>query len=295
VKLDINLFPEFHERTPWVGFNIQVLSLLTPHYMTQLLDPDFVPISRHEEAFRNDDALLYSILNLKVKCTRGREFLMEEVPTLSGQRVWGRLAQHYLGIGNIVAERNKDDAFRRVITPLSQKMGTNNSKRMSLSAAISQWENDLKTYIIYLGQPIPPKDKLEYFRRFIADIKDLQHVHTTNNMVNVITNSSTGRNAHALKPDQVIEMYKQHAEIVDADNRSDMVGRRGQIVKELRFINHVNSMYHSKGYDVHLTDFSDVTGEGIDNDVWYGAMMNRLCRRHWLYYPIPMPYDITFV
>eukprot|EP00957_Ditylum_brightwellii_P081824 6225032-Ditylum_brightwellii.AAC.1 len=93
---------------------------------------------------------------------------MDEVGTLSGQRVWEKLTAHYLGAGNIVAEIDKDEAYLRIITPLTQRSGNNRSNRLQLANAISKWETDFKTYVIRLRKPVSARDKLEYFRRFVA-------------------------------------------------------------------------------------------------------------------------------
>mmetsp|Transcript_24767 Transcript_24767/g.37539 ORF Transcript_24767/g.37539 Transcript_24767/m.37539 type:complete len:228 (+) Transcript_24767:650-1333(+) len=215
-----------------------MVSLLAPHGMAQLLIPTFVPVSKHRAAFDIDDNFLYSALRKTVKCAKGKEILMDEVGTLSGQRVWEKLTAHYLGAGNIVAEIDKDEAYLRIITPLTQRSGNNRSNRLQLANAISKWETDFKTYVIRLRKPVSARDKLEYFRRFVAGIKEFQHVSAMNSMVKLVTNKRSGTgHVDDFDPDTIIELYKQHAAIVDANNKKEMVGRRGQIVNELRYIN----------------------------------------------------------
>ena len=280
VKLDVSQFPELHDRTPWVEYNIEIVSLLAPHGMTQLLIPTFVPVSKHKAAFDIDDKFLYSALRKTVKCAKGREILMDEVGTLSGQRVWEKLINHYLGAGNIVAEIDKDEAYLRIITPLAQRSGNTRSTRLQLAAAISKWETDFKTYVIRLGKPVSARDKLEYFRRFVSGIKDFQHVSAMNSMVKLVTNKRGGTgNVNDFDPETIIELYKQHAAIVDANNKKEMVGRRGQIVNELKYINLLDSSYSEAGYDIHAVDFGDLVSEDIDDDAWYDVMMARLNKR----------------
>eukprot|EP00957_Ditylum_brightwellii_P014817 1117005-Ditylum_brightwellii.AAC.1 len=58
-----------------------------------------------------------------------------------------------------------------------------------------------------------------------------------------------------------------------------MVGRRGQIVNELRYINALGSLYREAGYDIHAVDFGDLVSEDIDDDAWYAVMMARFNKR----------------
>eukprot|EP00984_Skeletonema_dohrnii_P028921 scaffold19134_cov169-Skeletonema_dohrnii-CCMP3373.AAC.1 len=197
-----------------------MVSLLAPHGMAQLLIPTFVPVSKHRAAFDIDDNFLYSALRKTVKCAKGREILMDEVGTLSGQPFGRKI--------------DKDEAYLRIITPLAQRSGNNRSNRLQLANAISKWETDFKTYVIRLRKPVSARDKLEYFRRFVAGIKDFQHVSAMNSMVKLVTNKRSGTgHVDDLDPDTIIELYKQHAAIVDANNKKEMVGRHGQIVNEL--------------------------------------------------------------
>lgn len=200
----------------------------------------------------------------------------EEATTFSGQRVWARLTKHYLGAGNIVAEQERDDAYHRIITPLTQRMGTTSSKHIPLARSISQWEADFKIYTIRLGTPIPPKEKLEFFRRFVAGIKEFQHVYAMNNMVKVISGSKKGGrgNDSDFEPEQVIELYKQHADIVDHDNKTDMIERRPRIEMELSQVNAICRSYQKAGYNVNVHDFGAAMNRSYDDDQWYDVMMN---------------------
>eukprot|EP00984_Skeletonema_dohrnii_P038350 scaffold41487_cov500-Skeletonema_dohrnii-CCMP3373.AAC.1 len=216
---------------------IEVKAFLIPHGMSQLLDPTFVPIREHEEEARKDDLLLYSMLRSTVKCTKGKEFLMSEADTFSGQRVWAKLKEHYMGAGNIVAELAKDDAYLFINTPLPE--GTS-SNTIRLADAISKWETHFATYVIRLGKPVKPADKLDFFRRYISNVKEFQVVFTMNNMVKLVHNGRGGKDSiNEFQPDEIIALYKQHASLLDHNNKADMIERRPQIETEL---NHINAL-----------------------------------------------------
>ena len=109
LKLDVTQFPELLERTPWVKYAIEARSsLLAPQGMSQLLQPNFVPIEKHESSFHQDDMHFYAMLNKSVKCTVGLEFLMEEADTLSGQRVWKKLERQFDNLYSVNSMRYSD-------------------------------------------------------------------------------------------------------------------------------------------------------------------------------------------
>jgi len=270
-KLDPTQFPFLREQTPWVDYMIEVRAFLTPHGMSQLLDPTFVPIREHEEEARQDDLLLYSMLRSTVKCTKGKEFIMSEVDTLSGQRVWAKLIEHYMGAGNIVAELAKDDAYLFINTPLPE--GTS-SNTIRLADAIAKWETHFATYVIRLGKPVKPADKLDFFRRYISNVKEFQVVFTMNNMVKLVHNGRGGKDSiNEFQPDVIIALYKQHASLLDHNNKADMIERRPQIETELNHINALRQKYRNAGYNVNVLDFGTAMDSSCDDDKWYDVMM----------------------
>jgi len=270
-KLDPTQFPVLREQTPWVDYMIEVKVFLTPHGMSQLLDPTFVPIRKHAEEARQDDLLLYSMLRSTVKCTKGKEFLMSEVGTFSGQRVWAKLIEHYMGAGNIVAELAKDDAYLFINTPLPE--GTS-SNTIRLADAIAKWETHFATYVIRLGKPVKPADKLDFFRRYISNVKEFQVVFTMNNMVKLVHNDRGGKDSiNEFQPDVIIALYKQHASLLDHNNKANMIERRPQIEKELNHINALRQKYRDAGYNANVLDFGTAMDSSCDDDKWYDVMM----------------------
>ena len=104
-------------------------------------------------------------------------------------------------------------------------------------------ETHFATYVIRLGKPVKPADKLDFFRRYISNVKEFQVVFTMNNMVKLVHNNRGGKDSfNEFQPDVIIALYKQHASLLDHNNKADMIERRPQIETEL---NHVNALRRS--------------------------------------------------
>eukprot|EP00984_Skeletonema_dohrnii_P019849 scaffold9578_cov85-Skeletonema_dohrnii-CCMP3373.AAC.3 len=85
---------------------------------------------------------------------------------------------------------------------------------------------DYQMWVTRITRRISGKEKLDYFRQFIAGIEEFENVFAMNNMVTLIAkNRGSIGNTGDLRPDEVIQLYKEHARLVDAKYRRQMVGQ----------------------------------------------------------------------
>ena len=271
MKFDPSAFPEHHDQTPWTTFELKFKSILRSFNMHQLLIPTFRPISNHEEAFELDNAALYSVFLTTVKSQKGTEFVLSEALTMDGQQVWKKMKHYYSGEGSITAEHEKDRLYTQLNTPLPH------DKRVRLVPTIAAWEASLTSYIIRTGKPINPADKLDMFRRYISNLSDFQNVFSLNHMVRLVVNKRADKGtAEALDPDEILNLYKQQAVIIDDNHKRSMVSRRRQITMECRAVNFNRGMYHEGGYDAYQVNFGEVLNDDLDDDQWYDVMVTKL-------------------
>ncbi len=253
LKFDSTCFPQHSDQTAWTTYALGFAAVLKSFNMQELIDPTFRPIARHKEAFDLDNSALYYILNSTVKSQKGREFVLSEAGTFNGQEVWTKMARYYSGSGSIAAENAKNEVYTRINTPLNV-----DSKRVRLVPTIAKWETDVMDYMLRNGKPLKPREKLEIFKRFVSGVKDFDNVVSMSTLTQSIAHSRGGGSG-TLDPDELIDVYKQQASMVDANNKKDMVSRRHQIVNECRNVNHTRAAYREAGYEINAIDFGGVT------------------------------------
>ena len=117
------------------------------------------------------------------------------------------------------------------------------------------------------------------FRRVFGGLKDFEQVFAIDNMVRYRSNADGKMEKY--DPELLIGTYKQHAAVVDNNNKQAMamVSRRSRIATEVRQLNVLRSKYSDQGYTVNIIDTSGVDDDSLNDDEWYDVMMTRLGNR----------------